>query len=463
MKQIKHHPQLLMMALLVLILVSSCKKQDIYPGTSSENPFATTLKKPDDPGFAENNMVLYWNDKARTVLTAPATPHAQCRRFAMIQIAVHDALNAIKPKYERFALTNERSQFAHPDAAVASAAYWTIKGLNLQDTHPIDDWFNASLSTIPDGESKELGKALGKKSADAIIAKRSNDNFLDANIQIALPDGINPGEYRSTLPFSLPGMPRIKALHQWGTKMLPFVTQNNYQFRPGPPDPVNSPEYTAEYNEVKWKGGRQPNHTRTADESQIGVFWVERSFIGWNRFARNIITTRKMDAWKTARLFALMHTAMVDLASANFEAKYHYMYWRPETAIRLGGDDGNPNTAGDPTWLPSNTEGPNANNPAMNLYTPPIPDYPSFHAGQGAAAAEILKLAFETDNVNVAQTSTTMPGVTRYYTSISQAARDKSLSRLYVGYHFRKACLVGEEQGKQVATYVFNNSFREVQ
>lgn len=403
-------------------------------------------------------MVMYWNEKASIVLTAPMTPPAQSRYFAMIQIAVHDALNSIKPKYKKFALLNEQEKSASPDAAVASAAYWTIKGMNVQGANPIDDWYNESLNFIPDGESKELGKTLGKKAADAIIANRSTDNFAQANVQIPLPDGTNPGEYRSTLPFSLPDKPKIKALHQWGTLMKPFVTLNNYQFRPSAPNSVNTSQYETDFNEVKTKGARV-GHTRTAEETEIGLFWAENSSIGWNRFARNIILTKKLDAWKTARLFALLHTAMADGISGCFEAMYYYFYWRPETAIRLADDDGNPNTTGDLNWLPSSIDIPNPTNPALNVNTPPIPDYPSPRANFGGAAAEILKLFFETDHISIDQTSPKLPNVIRHYSSITLAARENSISRIYVGFNFRNDCLKGEEQGKQIGAYVFKNSF----
>lgn len=89
-----------------------------------------------------------------------------------------------------------------------------------------------------------------------------------------------------------------------------------------------------------------------------------------------------------------------------------------------------------------------------------IPDYPSAHANFGGAVASILKLFLETDRVEISQTCVTKPGVTGVYTSISKAARDNSLSRIYVGYHFRLACIKGEEQGDQIAAYVFHNSFR---
>ena len=124
-------------------------------------------------------------------------------------------------------------------------------------------------------------------------------------------------------------------------------------------------------------------------------------------------------------------------------------------------DDGNPLTTSDPAWLPSALEIPNPN-PLMNVYTPPYPDYPSAHAAYGGAAAEILKLFFGTDNISVDQTSPTRPGITRHYSSFSKAARDNSLSRIYIGYHFSK-CMSGMAKNKEdkSLTYVFNHSFKE--
>jgi len=460
-KKIKMKTTKIFVLLTVLLSISalwSCKKEGATEPQHSEEQTAASGKKPVDPGFAENNMVMYWNEKTSLVLGAP-NPPSQARFFAIIQIAVHDALNSIKPKFERYALLNERNQFASPDAAVASAAYWAIKGLNRQGNFPVDTWYNESLATIPDGESKELGKTLGKLAADAIIAKRSTDNYVQANQVLALPDGINSGEYRSTLPFSNPGMAKTKSLPFWGTLMTPFVVQRNDQFRPAAPYPVNSVQYEMEYNEVKTKGALV-GHTRTAEESEIGTFWIERPSAAWNRFVRNMIADKKMDAWKTARLFALLHTAMMDGVTSGFEAAYYHFYWRPETAIRMT-DNGNPNTTSDPTWLPSFTEGPNLANPALNAYSPPLPAYPNVQANFGGAAAEVLKLFFGSDIISVDQTSPVTPGVTRHYSTISGAARDNSIARLYAGHNFRSGCLAGEEQGKQIGHYVFNHSFRE--
>jgi len=439
----------------------SCKKTDV-PGLAKEEEPVSAAKKPDNPGFAENYMVMYWNEKMITVFAGPRNDAARTRYFAIIQIAVHDALNNIKPKYERFAL-NEREQFANPDAAVASSAYWAIKGLNQQGSFPIDTWYAESLATIPDGESKELGKTLGKKAADAIIANRATDGFTQVILSSIFPaDGDDPGEYRSTLPSSNPvlNLPHTKATPNWGILVKPFVLQSNNQFRPAGPYPVNSSEYLNDYNEVKQKGARVGS-TRTMEEETLAKFWSDiRKPMVWNNFIRNIIATKKMDAWKTARLFALIHTAMADGINAALEAKYHFYYWRPETAIRLGDNDGNPSTIGDAAWLPGVTALANSN-PLMNAYTPGVPEYPCSFAIDGGAITGILQSLFGSDEISIDFTSATLPGVTLHYSSIEQAVSDNSLSKIYAGWYFRKAVMDGEEQGKQIAEYVFNHSFKQ--
>ncbi|HEY1021767.1 MAG TPA: hypothetical protein VGE06_05615, partial [Flavisolibacter sp.] len=154
---------LVVIAFILLVVFNSCKK-DIAREAKTETSEAFASKIPNDPGFAENDMVMYWNDKANTVLSVGFSQPARTRVFARIQIAVHDVLNSIKPKYERYAF-HEREQHADPNAAVASAAYWVMKRTTFVGNPPIDQWYSESLATIPDGESKELGKDLGKRSA----------------------------------------------------------------------------------------------------------------------------------------------------------------------------------------------------------------------------------------------------------------------------------------------------------
>ncbi|KIC91662.1 vanadium-dependent haloperoxidase [Flavihumibacter sp. ZG627] len=459
-------PLLTAMLLSIIALSNYSCKKDVSGITESSNDRSTSISShtPDDPGFAENDMVMYWNEKAAKVLNPGFSQPARTRVFARIQVAVHDALNNIKPKYERYAL-HEREQHANPDAAVASAAYWILKRTILVGNPPLDQWYSESLATIPDGESKESGIALGKRSADAIIANRSNDGFAQLIINsVNPPNGIYPGEYRSTLTAvnwePTQTLVAFRIVPNWGTVIKPWVLESNQQFRPAGPYAVNSNEYAADFNEVKAKGARVES-TRTPAEEKIGQFWSEnRPTYLWNIFARKAIENKKLDAWKTARLFALIHVSMAESITSQLNAGYHYYSWRPETAIRFAATDGNDNTAGDIGWLPFLSETP-------LFVTPPFPGHPNAYAANGATAAEILRLFFGSDETSIDITTTTtnpavaVPKPSFHFTSFSQAARDNSLSMIYNGWDFRKSVMDGEEMGRQIANYVFTHAFRE--
>ncbi|MEO7446354.1 MAG: vanadium-dependent haloperoxidase [Ferruginibacter sp.] len=450
---------------LLCIILSSCQKDAKEMLYEKSGTASLQGKQPLDPGFAKNDMVMYWNDKVATVLSGPINQPTRTRYFAMIQIAVHDALNNIKPKYQRYALTNEREQFASPDAAVASAAYWGIIGLNRQVGFPVDTWYNESLATIPDGESKELGKTLGKHAAEAIIANRANDGFSQTIlVSFTPPNGTNPGEYRSTLTavnyVPTTSLFPFRLLHNWGTVTRPYVIEGNAQFRPAGPYAVNSNEYTSDFNEVKIKGGRVGG-IRSAEEEKIAKFYSEnRPSILWNNFVRKAIDNKKLDAWKTARLFALIHVCMAESINSVFNAGYYYYSWRPETAIRLAANDGNVNTEADPAWLPFLSETPTS-------ATPLVPGYPNGFAAYAGTSAEILRLFFNSDETSIYITTTsTNPAVpdpkpSFHYSSFSQAARDNSLSMIYSGWDFRKSALDGEAMGRQIADYVYTHHFLE--
>ncbi len=435
--------------------ISSCKKYPIIIDPIIDPPIETVL---------DNKMVLYWNDKAATVLSGGMPQPYRTRYFAIIQIAVYDALNNIKPKYKSYSL-NEITKNADPNAAVASASYWAIKVLDQQGSFPVDEWYTESLATVPDGESKELGKTLGKHAAESIIALRANDGITKITPASVNPsNGVNPGVYRSTVTAvnSVPtkNLFTLRLLPNWGTEMKPYVIESNQQFRPAGPYAINTNEYTADFNEVKTKGARVGS-TRTADEEKKAQFWSEnRPSIIWNNFVRKAIDSKKLDAWKTARLFALMHVSMAESINSTLNAAYHFYYWRPETAVRLAATDSNDVTESDTAWLPFLSEVPTS-------VSPPIPGYTTSFAAYGGTTAEILRLFFGTDETSIdITTSSTNPLVpepkpTFHFSSFSQAARDNSLSIIYNGWDFRKSALDGEEMGKKIAAYVFSHHFKE--
>lgn len=447
MKNNKFYLAVVALILVLTITIPSCRRVGLdFPWQGNHEPGIQVDKA----------MVLYWNEKAATVLGAPMRQPDRSRYYAIIEIAVHDALNNIKPRFERFVL-NKPNKSASSSAAVASAAYWAIKGLNLQGAFPVDNWYDSSLALIPDGNAKEAGKLLGQSAAEAIVANRANDGFT--NIIPASPnppDGTAPGAYRHT------NLLDMRFIPNWGTVVKPFVVKTNSQFRPAGPYAVTSAEYAKDYKEIKAKGGRDIS-TRTSGEELLARFWSEnRPSIIWNELARKIMEGKKMDAWETARVFALINTAMADGLNTAMDSKYHFYSWRPETAIHEGANDGNPSTTPDPAWTPFLIEVNNPANPAGHFVSPPVPEYPSAYAMYGGATTAILQSIFRSDGISVELSSANLPGPTIHYTSLSKAARDNSLSKVYAGWYFRKGALDGEEMGREIANYLLKHSFRKL-
>jgi hypothetical protein len=221
----------------------------------------------------------------------------------------------------------------------------------------------------------------------------------------------------------------------WGN-VTPFTLLSSSQFwLPGPPA-LNTPIYARDYNEVKNVGGKVST-VRTAEQTQIARFWFEGPG-AWNTIARTVLTSRGADARDSARVLALMNLAMADAYIAGFKIRYVYDLWRPVTAIREGDHDGNDATAGDSTW-------------DSHQNTPAVSDYPSTQSTFSAAAATVLASAFGGDQAQFTFTSgKPFDGITRSFTSFSQAARESADSRVYAGIHFRSACEDGLALGQKV-------------
>ena len=461
-KQLQYTVSLLLFAVL---FAASCQKETNNSNTPANTETANAANLNNNGNHFGNispEMVIRWNDAATYVvlrtlqlIAAPRIPpFRESHYYATVNIAMHDALNNIVPKYRSYAL-NARDKDADPDAAVAQAAHDVISfffgKLNpaanntpqiIQDS--IHNLLVTSLNSIPSGEAKTKGIALGAAAARAVIQNRNNDG--SASAVFAITQGTLPGEYRSTPPFTANGFYDSPG---WGN-VKTFGIQNSTQFAVPSPYSLTSAEYTADYNEVKQLGCLTCTGAggRTQDQENIAKFWVESSAYGWNKVAKAIIEQKKLDAWKTARLFALLQMSIADAYIACLKAKMTHFFWRPYTAILLGDNDGNPNTVGDPTWQ------------VLVSPIPPIADHPSAHAAAGGAAAELLKHFFENDNLNFSFESSSLPGNARSFGSLSQAARENSLSRIYVGYHFRKACMDGEALGKSVGDWIGNHSLQ---
>jgi hypothetical protein len=381
---------------------------------------------------ARADEVLRWNRLATDVSAAAQTdPLTESRAFAILHCAVHDALNAIEPRYETMTAPVPAPRGADPAAAVAGAAHDTLVALFPAARARFDAALKESLDAIADGAARSEGVAVGRQAAARVLAMRGNDG---ASLKVPYEPGRAAGAYRPTPPDFTPAF-----MTHWG-QVAPFTLRSAAQFRPAPPPAVSSAEARADVAEVERFGGARST-ARTEEQSEIARFWYEASTQGWNRVARTVAEAQQPGPWENARLLALLNMAMADGFVAGFDAKYHYNYWRPVTAIREGGDA---------AWL-------------AYLPTPPVPDHPSTHTVLGAAAATVLARFFGTDFVSFSfESGPPHPGLTRRFWSFSQAARENGASRVFAGIHFRTAVRAGYEQGEAVGAWVYEHALRPV-
>ena len=384
-------------------------------------------------GSGSADEVADWNLVASTAMVAaPArSPLQQSRTYAMMHLSMHDALNAIDNRYETYSPALESNPGASAAAAIAAAALDILSATIPGQQAAFDAQYITSLSAIPDGPAKTAGLLLGQTVAARMLAARAADGS-DAIVPytpIAL-----PGYWQPTAPaFAAPSSPA------WGS-VTPFGLRYGSQFRPEGPPALTSDEYTADFNEVK-AIGNLGSTVRTAEQTEIARFHFESAGIEWNRIARGLVESRSLDLWSSARMFALMNLGIADGFIAGFDGKYTYNFWRPITAVRAGESDGNLDTVGDPAWT-------------AFLATPAHPDYPSTHSTASAAAAAALARFFGTDEISFSGTSSSLPGVTRTFTSFSSTAVEVSNSRVHAGIHFRAACQDGVKLGRKVGHFV---------
>ncbi len=448
----------------ILFILGSCQKDEIDPEDTGLSISA------DAHGIQHFNngminsysheVVLQWNELLSQSIDFRMPQPSEAKIYAMVTLAMHDALNNVIPKYETYALDNldvdpsgitKKNIHAIADAAVSQAARDMIAQQFPLATSAADDLLATLLSKIENSELKTKGIDIGKEATLAILMKRNGDFPLVFTSYAGVEE---PGQYRSDFfPWrdANPNPPFTPANAVFAPNLgslTPFGIQSGDQFRDEAPYPLNSAEYLKDYNEVK-SLGCVTCPERTEEQTLIGAFWIENNSSSMNRMSRALIEQRKLDGWEAARLVALVQMAIIDAYIASFEGKWHYKLWRPVTAIRNGDSDGNDETLGDAGWT-------------SRFFTPPTPEFPSTHAYSGGAATAVFKGFFKSDHIDLMLTNPyNLPGVERHFSSFSQISRENALSRIYIGYHFRKAVDVGESQGRELGDYVLKNNLRE--
>ena len=398
-------------------------------------------RTPQDSSSPQVNPVVQWN---RALLAIVRTPGAQSatvhptHSFAIMHAAIYDAVNAIDRTHRPYLVRlSDVPQDASQEAAAAAAAHEVLVALYPAFKAALDTQLQQSLAQIPDGKDKAQGIAIGQNVADRILAARSNDGSNAQPIHYVF--GTAPGDYQSTPP-NFPPQPQFT---HW-SHVTPFALERANQFRPGPPPALTSDAYSDAFNQIK-SVGIANSTTATADEALTGRFWNGAIQNYWNEIAQTLSLAHGLTTAQNARLFALLNLSFADDVIACYDAKYTYNFWRPVTAIRAADPGINPETAPDPNWLPEVGK------------TAPDPSYPGAHAVISASGAEVLISFFERDHADFNVTSEVLPGVERSFTSISAAAEEATLSRIFGGQHFRFDLSTGQRLGREVADFVVDN------
>jgi hypothetical protein len=413
----------------------------LQAGGSYSVPAKTTHQGAQDSSAQQVNPVVQWN---RALLVIVRTPGAQSptvhptRSFAIMHAAIYDAVNAIDRKHRPYLVRlSSVPRDASQEAAAAAAAHEVLVALYPAFKTTLDAQLQQSLAQIPDGNGKAEGVLIGQDVADHILAARSNDGSNAPPIPYVF--GTAPGDYQSTPP-NFATQPQFT---NW-SHVTPFALERANQFRPGPPPTLASDAYSDAFNQIKSLGVAN-SRTATPDEALTGRFWNGAIQNYWNEIAQTLSQAHGLSTAQNARLFALLNLSFADDVIAFYDAKYTYNFWRPVTAIRAADPGINPETVADPNWLPEVGK------------TTPDPSYPGAHGVISASAAEVLISFFERDHADFNVTSEVLPGVERSFTSISSAAEEATLSRIFGGQHFHFDLTAGQRLGREVADFVVDN------
>jgi hypothetical protein len=378
---------------------------------------------------AQANVITDWDAKA----VAFAAPGAQGQReLAMVHVAMFDAVNSIERRYRPYLVQLAVPKTTSQEAAAATAAAVVLARLPARRaTAETKAALTSYLAAIPDGEAKADGIKLGEAVAAKVLEARQNDG---ANA----PDAYRP---RTTAGVYVPTP--ITVGSTWPA-MMPFALTNPSQFRPQPPIPLASPEWATDYNELKDYGGKA-SAKRSAQQTETARFWLMVGAQAYHPIPRQLVAAKQMSVIDSARFMALFAVASTDAYISVFDAKYHYEFWRPITAIRNGDIDDNPTTEREATWQPIDN-------------TPLHPEYPCAHCIEsGAAVAVIESVLGSADIPEVSMTSSTAPGVTHRWTNLGVLADEIANARIWAGFHYRFSTRVGTHMGRQIGEYVVEN------
>ncbi|MGJ8662931.1 MAG: vanadium-dependent haloperoxidase [Marinicella sp.] len=387
-------------------------------------------------GMAGADVITDWNVTARDIVVESKlyTPPAN-RVMALVHTSIYQAVNNITQEYPNNGIKLKSNAQQSINAAVAAASYYSLMSLLPQQKPVIENAYKRSLALIPDDDAKIAGIEIGQQAAHNVLLSRKND-------KVTWPDNYRPhttaGAYVPTV---------IPAVPHW-PKRQPWYLSSAAQFRPGPPTDLNSEQWVKDFNEVKTIGAID-SQVRTAEQTKIAKFWEATLPPIYHGVVHSVATQKGRSVTQNARLFALITQATDDAIIAVFDAKYHYGFWRPITAIRNADLDANDATVLDSEWAPF-------------IPTPMHPEYPCAHCVVAATVGAIIKAEVGNGPLPVLSThSVTAQGAKRSWNTIDAFIQEVSEARIYDGVHYRYSTEVGSDMGKLIGELVISKNLNQ--
>jgi len=359
------------------------------------------------------NAVVHWSGVAANAIVVGRAPAASAVLGGMVHGAMYDAVAAVEGGLKPFATGVSAPPGASADAAVAQAARDVLVARVPGQATAVQIAYDTYMASIPNGPAKDGGKAVGAAAAAGMLAMRTGDRFDDPNVYVQPPPG--PGVFEPIAP-TPPVDPKLAFVR-------PFTYDSLSEYRPRGPLDLASRRYAQDVAELQ-AYGRVNSTVRTALQTETVRFHTEQTYFQFNRTLRELAVARGLDLRESARLLGYVNVATADTMLACWEAKYHYMFWRPNHAIQRADTDGNPATSPDPTWLP--------------LIVGNHPEYPSGHACFTGAVTESLRNYFGTKRVKLVITSLAPgAGPPRTYENLDELVVDVENARVWGGLHYR--------------------------
>jgi hypothetical protein len=418
------------------------------------------------------NTVAQWNKIAEdTVVGSGAFQSEGFIYMAYASTAVYNAVVAIEGGYAPLDSTITAPAGASVDCAVVEAAYRTLR--YYFSSFPVlvaslDASYAEALSPANlDGCTADgaAGTGVGLAAADEVIYNRTtgpNPDGRKTPIGVStpfptLPPG--PGVWRLTPPFAPPQVP-------WVGNVRRFVMRSEDQFLPEPPPSLQSRQWVEAFNEIKAYGEARSS-VRSDEQTAIARFWSANVIRQYNQAGRELAAARGLGLLVTARLAAMVNLVGADALGSVLYAKYHYLFWRPVTAIDPaavvsdgfgpvpGYDDGNPATVEVTGWRPL-------------LTTPNHPEYPAAHGVITSAMAEVFSGFLGTNRIELDLHGFDAAGPAGNLNAVRHFGRANDLrheiidARLWAGLHYRFSGVAGVVLGRKVAKFDLRHAFRPI-